>query len=53
MQDLFQPPIKKVKVRKNIFAYQYPQLINIAGEKYIGYSMTEAIKLWRKKNKNQ
>lgn len=48
--DLFNPPLSKRKVRNGIYAYKYNTgVINICGEKYIGYSMTEAIKLFRKK----
>lgn len=49
MQDLFSTPIRKTKVRNNVYAYQYPNgTINIDGKKYIGYSIKEAIKLFRK-----
>jgi len=48
--NLFETPIRSKKVRNGIYAYQYRQLININGEKYIGYSITEAIKIWRSKN---
>lgn len=48
--NLFEQPIKKRKVRNGIYAYQYRNgVVNIEGEKYIFYSMTEAIKLFRKK----
>lgn len=51
MVDLFQEPIKKTKVRKNVYAYKYPNwCINIEWYKYYFYSMAEAIKLWRHKN---
>lgn len=50
--DLFATPILARKVRKGITAYKYPNgTININGEKFIFYSMTEAIKKWRNKNK--
>ncbi len=50
LPDLFETPIASKYVRKNVTAYQYRNgVININGEKYIDYSMTEAIKLWRKK----
>lgn len=50
MRDLFETPVKSRKVRKNVYAYLYPNgIINIAGIKYIGYSMTEAIKIFRSK----
>ena len=49
MKDIFSTPIKKVKVRKGIYAYQYRNgTINIDGIKYLFYSMTEAIKQYRK-----
>jgi len=52
MQDLFSTPIRSKKVRVGIYAYQYQNgTINIDGRKYIGYSMTESIRLWRKSNK--
>lgn len=51
--NLFENPIKKTKVRSGIYAYKYLNgCINIEGQKYIGYSMTEAIKLFRQKIKN-
>lgn len=52
MQDLFENPISKTKVRNGIFAYKYKNgVINIEGEKYIFYSIKDAIKNWRGKNK--
>ena len=48
MPDLFDNPIREKQVRQGIKAYAYRNgTINIAGYKYIGYSMTEAIKRWR------
>lgn len=48
---LFETPISKTKVRKGIFAYRFRNgIIVIEGEKYIQYTMKEAIKLWRAKN---
>ena len=50
--NLFENPIKQKKVKAGIYAYKYPNgCINIDGQKYIGYSMTEAIKLFRQKTK--
>jgi hypothetical protein len=50
--DLFESPIREKQVRVDVVAYQYRNgIINIAGEKYSGYSMTEAIKIWRSKNR--
>ncbi len=49
---LFDEPILKVKVRNNVYAYKYRNgCININGIKYFLYSMKEAIKDWRSKNK--
>ena len=49
--DLFEKPISQRKVRKGVTAYKYPNgVININGEKFVFYSMTEAIKMWRQKN---
>jgi hypothetical protein len=51
MQDIFSTPIKKVKVRNGIYAYKYSNgTISINGIKYLFYSMTEAIKQYRKNN---
>ena len=52
MRDLFSEPISETKVRDGIYAYQYPNgTININGMKFIGYSVREAIKVWKSKNK--
>ena len=49
MFDLFEYPIKTKKVRKGVEAHQYRNgTINIDGQKYVMYSMTEAIKKYRK-----
>jgi hypothetical protein len=49
MKDLFATPIKQKKVRKGVMAYQYQNgVININGQKYSMYSMTEAIRKYRK-----
>lgn len=51
MEILFSTPIRKRKVRNNIYAYQYKNgVININGQKYLEYSLTDAIKAWRSKN---
>lgn len=51
MEDLFNTPISATKVRNNVYAYKYPNgVINIEGQKYIGYSIKDAIKKWRSKN---
>jgi hypothetical protein len=48
--DLFETPIRSKKVRSGIYAHAYRSgTININGQKYLGYSMSEAIRLWRKK----
>lgn len=48
MRDLFETPIRQRKVRKNVIAYQYRNgVINIKGQKYVMYSMTDAIKKFR------
>ncbi len=50
MTDLFATPIKSRKVRAGVWAYQYPNgNININGQMYVYYSMTEAIKRFRAK----
>ena len=47
--DLFETPIKAKKVRNGVMAYQYRNgTINIDGQKYVFYSMTDAIKKFRK-----
>ena len=49
--DFFETPIRQKKVRDGVIAYQYANgVINIAGEKYVMYSMTQAVKHWRSKN---
>ena len=48
MIDLFSTPTSRTKVREGVYAYRYANgTINIEGKKYIGYSIKEAIKLWR------
>lgn len=44
--------IKQKYVRRGVTAYMYPNFIWINGQKYIDYSMTEAIRLYRQKFKN-
>ena len=47
--DLFDTPIRSGKVRKDVWYHQYPNgVININGNKYIGYSIKEAISIFRK-----
>lgn len=41
-------PIKKKKVREGVYAYLYRDGIEIDGETYLLYSLTEAIKHYRK-----
>jgi len=51
MHDLFTPPTSRTKVRVGIYAYYYPNgCINIAGHKYFGYSIKEAIRIYRQNN---
>ena len=51
LHDLFASPITQRKVRNGVVAYKYNNgTININGQKYIGYSMNDAIKMWRSKN---
>ena len=53
MKDLFETPIATRKVRNGIYAYMYRNgVININSSKYLEYSLTEAIQIWRKQNKN-
>jgi hypothetical protein len=48
MIDLFNTPISRTKVRNGIYAYKYANgTINIDGKKYVGYSIKEAIKIYR------
>jgi hypothetical protein len=50
MTDLFSAPISATKVRNGIYAYKYANgTINIDGSKFVGYSVKEAIKIWRAK----
>lgn len=52
MMNLFEAPIVKKEIRKNVYAYKYKNgCININGEKFFFYSMNQAIKEWRQKNK--
>lgn len=47
---LFESPIRAKNVRAGVVAYQYINgTINIDGEKYVGWSMTDAIAQYRKK----
>ena len=49
---LFETPIIEKKVSKYVTAYKYQNgIIEIDGRKFIGYSMTEAIKIFRNQNK--
>ena len=49
--DIFNPPIRSKKARIGITAYLYNTgIVAIDGQKYSGYSMTEAIWLWRREN---
>jgi hypothetical protein len=47
---MFENPIARKKVRKNLYAYKYINgCINIDGIKYFDYSLTAAINAHRKK----
>jgi hypothetical protein len=47
---MFSELIQTKYVRSGIFAHQYSNgVININGEKYLAYSMSDAISLFRKK----
>jgi|CryBogDrversion2_11_1035321.scaffolds.fasta_scaffold04764_2 hypothetical protein len=49
--DLFDTPIRSGKIRKGVYYHQYKNgVINIQGEKYVYYSIKEAIKRWRNKH---
>ncbi len=49
--NLFDTPLRKVKVRNGIFAYSYRNgTINIDGIKYLYYSMKDAIKTYRQQH---
>jgi len=51
MSDLFDSPIKSGKVRNHVYYHKYRNgVITINGEKYLLYTITEAVRLWRKKN---
>ena len=52
--SLFDTPVKSKKIRNGIWAHLYRNgVINIMGEKYQGYSMTDAIRHYRRKCKAQ
>jgi len=49
--DLFATPIRSGKVRDGVYYHQYRNgVINIMGEKYLYYSIKEAVSLYRKKH---
>lgn len=49
--DLFDTPLRSGKVRKGVYYHQYRNgIINIMGEKFSGYSIKDAVMIWRKKN---
>ena len=49
--DLFETPIKSGKVRKGIYYHKYKNgTININGTKYLCYTISDAVKAWRKAN---
>ena len=48
--DLFATPVRSGKVRKGVYFHLYGNgVINIMGEQYVMYSISEAVKHWRKK----
>jgi hypothetical protein len=48
--DLFDTPIRSGKIRNGVYYHQYRNgVINIMGEKYLYYSIKEAVSRWRKK----
>ena len=48
MSCLFDSPIVSKKVRKGVVAHKYRNgTININGQKYVGWSMTNAIRKYR------
>lgn len=50
--DMFESPIRQKKVRNGVYAYQYRNgCINIEGEQFHFFSMTEAISIWRGKHR--
>lgn len=50
LEDPFEGAIRAVKIRKGITAFLYRNgTVNIDGEKYLGISITEAVKMYRKK----
>jgi len=49
--DLFDTPMSVTKVRNGVLAYKYRNgNINIAGQIFSMYSISEAIRIWRHKN---
>ena len=49
LHDLFETPVREKKVRNGVIAYQYRNgVVNINGQKYVMYSMSDAIKKYRK-----
>jgi hypothetical protein len=49
--DLFDTPLSVTKVRNGVNAYKYRNgNINIAGQIFSMYSISEAIRIWRHKN---
>lgn len=45
------PIVAEKKVRKNVIAYKFRSgIVEINGMRYFFYSMTQAIKKWRKDN---
>lgn len=52
--DLFDTPICSGKVRNGVWYHKYRNgTINIMGKQYVGYSIKDAVSIWRKNNKSK
>ena len=48
---MFVKPTSSGKIRKGIYYHRYANgTINIMGEKFIGYSIKDAVRIWRRKH---
>jgi hypothetical protein len=48
----FDTPIRSGKVRNDVYYYQYRNgIIDIAGVTFVMYSIKDAVKIWRNRNK--
>lgn len=51
MSYLFETPLKTGKIRNNVYYHKFGNgTININGSKFCGYSIKDAVKIWRKRN---